>query len=138
MSSGRKYYIEDKPANQGRSDVFCHEGEQPEGWILIDATNPLIDKLIERTYNQYELDGLAYFKETRIQFVKCRMLAVMTSTNIIDIEQKLKDVESNIKSGNWKSAELILVRDITPDLIVSQAFYDKVLNDIQTYVLNKY
>lgn len=130
----RNFYIQDTPI--APSIVF--EKTQPEGYILIGVDNPLIDDLIIKKYDEYQLAGIKYFKDTRVEFVKARISGLISSESIIVIENALKDVKSNLISGDWKTAELILIQNVTRGDIVSNELYDKILFDFQEYLLNNF
>jgi hypothetical protein len=130
----RNFYIQDTAI--APSVVF--ENFHPEGYLLIGVDSPLIDNLIQKKYDEYALAGTKYFKDTRVMFVKMRMLSQITADYIIEIEGALKDVKSNLVSGDWKTAELILINHITKGAVVSNELYDKLLFDFQKYILDNY
>jgi hypothetical protein len=130
----RNFYIQDTPI----APSIRFEESKPNGYTLVEMTNPLIDDLIKKKYNEYKKDGIEYFNNTRVQLVKARNASLLTSDNIVAIEKKLASVESSLIIGNWISAETILINDVVADALLSQDFYDKLLNDFQTYILNNY
>ena len=134
----RNFYMQGMEEGDKSPPSIVFENSKPEGYTLIGVTHPLIDGLINKKYDEYKKAGIQYYNDTRVQLVKAKLFGGLAIDDAVYIEKKLDSVISFLEGGNWESAKITLLNEVITDGILSQDFYDKILNDIQEYILKNY
>ena len=79
----RNFYIQ----NNAEAPSIVFKNSQPQGYSLVGPTDPLIDGLIIKKYNEYTEAGIAYYNNARVGWVKARDNGYLTSLQIYQLQQ---------------------------------------------------
>jgi hypothetical protein len=126
----RKFYIQDNATVP--SIVF--ENSKPEGYTLVASNHPLMRLLIKKKQDEHRKAGIKYFRDTSVNMIS----SGLPIDAIVHIEEKLNPVELRLTNGHWTIAIVILRDQVTPDGILTQGFYQLLLDDFTDYILNNY
>ncbi len=103
----------------------------------IPTATELAKKQIMSAYSTHESNGRTYYDEMRADLVLAYKQAIYTFEEIIEIDNKMKEVKALLRSGDWASA-LSITNQIAPSGALIQDYLDKVKTDINTYIQNNY
>jgi len=103
----------------------------------VPTATELAKKQIMSIYSKHESNGKDYFDEMRADLVLAHKQAIYTFEQIIEIDNKMKEVKALLRSGDWASA-LDIANKITPAGALTQDYLTKVQTDINTYIQNNY
>ena len=95
------------------------------------------DLLWKAKYNERSADGQDYYTETQAELYISILDGVYTNTEVFDFEQYTNELSTQIRTGNWYTAQ-----DTCTNLPTSGIFDTtkkaQIQADIDNYVLNNY
>ncbi len=95
------------------------------------------DVLWKAKYNERSADGQDYYTETQAELYISILDGVYTNTEVFDFEQYTNELSTQIRTGNWYTAQ-----DTCTNLPTSGIFDTtkkaQIQADIDTYLLNNY
>jgi len=128
----RNFYIElneDIPA-------IAFKESCPEGFEEI-TDNPTLIKLYTKKYLQRKEDGKMCYSDFQAELYMMIKLGQATEEEVFAMEDHIKDVKSNIITGDWATASNINA-GLSLQGIYTQEMKDAMQDLLDTYIANNY
>lgn len=108
------------------------------GQDLIEAQEKEQEDAIDVILETYKIDGLAYFRKTRNFIKRNADNGTITKAQLRGIKNILQPALLPLKDGNWDIAQDSINAITPPTNAKMLTLYNRVKDDVDAYVLNKY